>query len=420
MYILIGLVLIFYEINSKLLGALEFNRHGARTPKEFVSISSDLFFGSVASQLTFNGYNQHLLLGKWVKENYSELFSKKFNKDEVLFLSSPIERTIFSAFAFIKGMYSDIEIIPRITNSTMKTHDVPPIANFHLKTPFTPAELIINLKDSLFHACNCRLRIGDHYSDRLGDLRPKIDIFLITNDEIRNTVDELKDKIPDLTTNQTDIYTYDFLTKIPGLYLPVYYHYGDIYNISAKSFEVIRKTQINRVYQTRFQDCPVKKLILSHLFDVFKSSLNRFEENDGLKFVLFSGHDTNQADLLSSLLDSDYFRSRFGTTDEDYYFVMPRFASSIFLELHDNDDMFLRNRKYIKIMFNGVEIKGKFREPLVYDDNLGGIIYESFLEFLSMNIDYRYKELVCDYVDDKLSSSSEREYLTRSYLLRNI
>jgi hypothetical protein len=417
MYLLIFLCFI-QQVIPKLLGVIELNRHGARTPKEFTSISSHLFFGSISSQLTFNGYNQHLLLGQWVAENYKEIIPAEFIQNNFLFYSSPIERTIFSAFAFIKGMYRDIEVIPRVTNSTIKIDDVPPIANFKLKRPMVTADLNIDLKDSLFHAGKCKIQNQDSLSPKIEEMLLKQIVFSINSTDIHSTNDELKQKIEGLADGETDIYSYKFLERVTGLYFPVYYHYNNLYNLSAESIAIIRKTQINRAYTKRLLDCPAKKLITSNFYDLVKKSLERFILGGSYKFLLLTGHDTNQADVLSTLMDPDYLKSRMKTDDSNYYFVIPKFASSIIIEFHMNEDFLAKSRYYLKFIYNGEEIKGTFKKPIRYDSSVGGVTYDSFVRFLEENIDPSYKNLVCTYVGEEFSSS-EAEQLTKSYLLRN-
>jgi hypothetical protein len=407
MYI-IYLILFLQQTLSKRLGVIEINRHGARTPKNFTSISSPLFFGSIASQLTFNGYNQHLLLGEWVAENYKEIIPKTYNPEHFQFLSSPIQRTIFSAIAFIKGMYHDIEVIPIVSNSTIKTNDIPPIAHFNLRHSPQIANLYIELKDSLFHASKCKIKTGPTtYSPNLEDMLLKEKIFIIPSSDLKTAVDDIIAKVPGIAKDEPNPYRNSFLSRITGFIFPIKYHYGNLYNLTDFTMGILRKEQINKFYTQRLLDCPAKKLITSHMYSFFQTTMTRFTKEDRLRYALLSGHDTNIADILSTLMNVDYLKQRMNINDKDYYFVMPPFASSMFFEIHSTNESLGFKSHYVKIFYNGEEIKGKFADPLKYDDTIGGIYFNNFIDFLNSRIDSSYTDLVCDYVDDNTASIND-------------
>ena len=56
------LFLIFSLVSGRLLGVIEFNRHGARTPRYFENLSKELFYKSSSSHLTLNGFTQASML----------------------------------------------------------------------------------------------------------------------------------------------------------------------------------------------------------------------------------------------------------------------------------------------------------------------------------------------------------------------
>lgn len=99
---------LYIQSSSRLISVFQINRHGARTPKAFEDLQKKLFFGAHDMQLTINGYRQEQLLGAFMKDKYIEQYkflSPEYKEDEFLLICSPTQRTIFSATAFLSGLY---------------------------------------------------------------------------------------------------------------------------------------------------------------------------------------------------------------------------------------------------------------------------------------------------------------------------
>lgn len=110
-----------YLLNSKaiLLSVFQINRHGARTPKHFEERQKKLFFGSQNMQLTINGFRQEQMLGSFIKEKYVEklkFLSPEYLPDEFCLISSPTQRTIFSAAGFLSGLYPNFVVKNKYIN----------------------------------------------------------------------------------------------------------------------------------------------------------------------------------------------------------------------------------------------------------------------------------------------------------------
>ena len=54
----------------ELIASVEIFRHGARAPTVKYSENKNLYFGAKRSQLTINGFRQHILLGRWIRRRY--------------------------------------------------------------------------------------------------------------------------------------------------------------------------------------------------------------------------------------------------------------------------------------------------------------------------------------------------------------
>ena len=108
-------VILFWLLNirlaftrtSELLCVVQFSRHGARTSNTFQSKTFNKVFGEQLI-LTPNGFRQHELLGKFIKDKYTNDIPFLINNNihsRVEIISTPVQRTINSAMAFINGFY---------------------------------------------------------------------------------------------------------------------------------------------------------------------------------------------------------------------------------------------------------------------------------------------------------------------------
>jgi hypothetical protein len=401
-------------ITSKLIGVIELNRHGARTPKDFIDISKELFYRSSSSHLTLNGFTQVTFLGKWLKERYTneyELLSNTYNTNEALFISSPISRSIFSAVGILEAMYPGEVVIPQWEGNTeLRNNDLPPIKDIAFNTT---KHIVLNVKDQeedkLFHTDSCRLeKDGPRIKDIIVD-----DVILnITDIEIKNTIDDISKKAPEVFGQIRKEYNIDVIIHLCGFFLPVNYHYnnGNYYELKKETLEVLRKGQINKMYMKRMDESNLGRLIISPLFFEFRKYLTKFGKDD-LKFILFSGHDTNIADILVNIMDKEFIRKNFKTEDENFNFIMPPFASTMLFELHTNLKNNLKSQKFVRILYNGETIKTGFNKMIKYDDSLDGIPLKNFIYFLSAYIDPGFNNLYCH------NSADEAEILETTNLL---
>ena len=85
--------------------AFELVRHGARAPIEDRGLDQ---FSVSKEQLTPEGMRHRHLLGRYNRERYGgefELISEKFVPDEVLMMSTDVNRTIQSGYSELMGLY---------------------------------------------------------------------------------------------------------------------------------------------------------------------------------------------------------------------------------------------------------------------------------------------------------------------------
>ncbi len=410
------IIIIVPIVYSKLLGVIQFNRHGARTPKEFENLSRDLFFRSSSSHLTLNGYTQVNLLGKWLKNRYTNQYSllnEKFQPDEYMFVSSPISRSIFSAIGIIESMFPGSVVIPKWENNEeLRNNDIPPIKNFNINTTDITLTIKDQYDDNFFHSAKCKLSKNDDM--KIVDMIKNKTVIEICENEIKNSLEDVRKKVPELFDYITEDSNEKILEKLCGFFLPVNYHYngGNLYGLNDETLDVLKKGQIQRMYKKRMDESLYSKYIISPVFDKFKDLLIMFSnKTNKLKFVLFSGHDTNIVDILVNLFDKDYLKNKFKTDESNFTFVIPPFASSLILELHSTVGN-LKHNEIIRVIYNGEILRNGFNKQLIYDYNLDGIKLDNFVSFMDKIIDKGYRNLYCN------KSADEAEALLDSYLIK--
>jgi len=84
-------------------------RHGYRTivgsyPND--PYDNDTYWPQGRGELTIEGINGHIKLGKWFRNRYDGFLPKKYYKNDIYVYSSNIDRTLMSAEANLAGLYS--------------------------------------------------------------------------------------------------------------------------------------------------------------------------------------------------------------------------------------------------------------------------------------------------------------------------
>ena len=167
----------------------------------------------------------------------------------------------------------------------------------------------------------------------------------------------------------------------------------------------------------------------SGLFDTFLGYFNNKIDNisNTPKFISLSAHDSTIIQLLTNLLNRDYIRTMAlasYSSESAFHFLIPPFASSFIIELHQVDtdvnqqfrinknsrhnlkqereadnkfsDEIIVGTYYVKIFYNGEEISENLHQDLKYNKSLSGIEYSSFKTYLLSRIDSDFKTLYCN------------------------
>jgi len=394
---------------SKLVCVIDINRHGDRTPKQFPKYTARIFYSSMRSSLTLNGFRQNQLLGRWFNERYikdKNFISDKYDPKEIIFRSSPVTRTIFSGTGFVQGLYPNYIIKPIYNRekSNLRNDFLPPIKNFHLKKKdFLEIPLYIenSLNDNIIHPLKCKLHENSK-SIIKNDLCVKVNLFpVLEGEELKTVIDNIKTQVPYLFEDKSnaEIYTFKFFDDLNKFVSTVEEKLIDKYEFTEKTRRILRSQAIQRLYGFRYVDSKGEKLLASGLFDTF---LGYFEkrikkiENDP-KFILISAHDTTIMQLISNLLDREYLHQKIlssETSVDAYKFLIPPFASSFVFELHEDDNN--TDNYFVRIIYNGEELKTGLHKDMVYNQALQGFEYNSFKKYLQSRIDNDYKTLYCN------------------------
>ena len=403
--------------NSKLIAVVEFIRHGARTPMAFMESSAKLYFGARKAQLTVNGFRQHVLLGRWLRRRYvkgeiGKLFSKKINSNEIKVYASPRQRTIFSATAHILGLLPNSFVKIEIQDKNMKNNDIPPLKNYNIKKS-DGREVIINVLnykvDYYFHALYCSYPGS---TNKIKYTMKKSHVIDLSIKQISTACKDILNKY-DLLFRQKQSYSSQkkhkafqenykkstfskkFFKKLIDFIRPFKYHHASYKNLDPEHFITVKKFLINKWYETRLKDSQELKISISgfavKIIDFFE---NNIKQKSVEKMMIFSGHDNNIVDFLSNIIHPSYLRKRIDNALnnlDDFFFLVPRLASSLLLELHEENNMY-----YISIVYNGQRINNvRFRMPVKFYEKDNKVDYNDFRNLLKSRIYDGYNKLVC-------------------------
>lgn len=405
----------FICIRSELINVVEINRHGARTPANFPKETSKLFFGSKTMQLTINGFRQEQLLGEFVKSKYiknTHFLKKRFDSKEFKMVSSPTERTIFSAAGFVTGLYPDFVVKMKYEDDPeMKVEDSIPIADNILTIKEIPIQVVNQKKDSLFHAHKCLYK-GKRLEDYFDSLN-FTQIFTINTEEKAEAVANLTEflGIQNKTIGES---VNDEFKEIMKYFSPIYYHFGNSKSndLDKESFTTLKKYILNRWYSHRIYDSKYLRLtasaFLQTILNNFEISRHAYENKvNYTKYFAYSGHDTIMVNILSNLLSSDYLKSQVLKAINDtsiYKFLIPPYASNMFFELHTSEKT---GKYFVYIIYNGKFISEGLKDIKSESAHKNRIDYDKFINLVSELIDEDYRQLDCSKTKKDFQTDNE-------------
>lgn len=433
---LIYLIVLFLSLriaNSKIIGVIEIFRHGSRSPPHFASMGSNYFFDSSKMGLTINGFNQHLKLGRWIRERYIDKFKllpKKLNSSYIKIYSTATQRTIFSLNGHMLGLYPESSITPIYKeNSNLKFGQNPPINGFRLNN-YISSDITLNIKNKFepsLHSWACKLKgkklkrhgYGDYLFHDHGVKKPAEykQLYKFSKNTINMMIMKFRTNLPFIFNNPKNILKYKnignnstkmkkkmkFLKKLIAYVRCVNFlsNRKNLYGFSNKLKHLIKLFILNKWYNFRLnpKNQEIIKIAVSKLFVKIKSFLIQKSKNaNKKKLILFSGHDTNIIDIISNLMDHTWLNKLaksvvISNNIKAYNFLIPKFASNIIFELHMLDKEY-----FVRIIYNGKIIKNHFNSLNGQRNYIHkkGIKLENFIQLLQSRINPKYKQLKCN------------------------
>ncbi|CAF0743944.1 unnamed protein product [Adineta steineri] len=312
LYSIIVVLLLFnrYIDANQLVGTHIIFRHGERSPSYLYPTnpnSPDIWRNGLG-QLTVRGQLQHISLGQYIRERYSNLINSTYVASEITIRSSDYDRTLMSAYSNLVGLYSSSENIELSKDLTL--------ANMWPKTlPWQPIPVhtVPRSLDHLMGISTC-----DRYEELVDELRQSSRIQSL-NREFQDLFNYLEKH-----ANQSieDIFiAWDIADTVL---------IEDIYNVTPSWVTPSISQQLRQLEDlcfyhlfysseiNRLRGGPLLRDILQNIENLITNNVN------GRKAKIYSGHDTSIAPVLAFL----------GVN----HVHQPPFASALFFDLYQQDD----------------------------------------------------------------------------------
>ncbi|EME29030.1 acid phosphatase [Galdieria sulphuraria] len=298
---------------AKLVQVIEICRHGDRSPLNTYPNDPkpyNLWPGG-PGQLTAKGMRAHYELGRRLRQRYvdSGFLHNNFSVSEVMVLSSDTDRTLMSAYCQMAGMFP-FETGP-VARDEQVTALTPALPFFWQPVPIHSD---VQNNDSMIKVgADCPrheqiLELLRHSQDWLSK---------------RNESWLLLQRVANITgLEHCDL---DDLGRILDVWTCDQSHGIQVPQLDEDLFHQVENVTA-WVYQKSYESEEVQQLLAGLLLeDIVSNILNRVSQRSLLKFILYSGHDTTIASVLSCLQAFDGYN--------------PPYNSTIILELHLNDSV---------------------------------------------------------------------------------
>ena len=373
MNLLLILILLFLLTNQdeQIKFVFQIHRHGARAPifnltkqeNKYIDIYKEEWF--LPEELTETGKRMHYLVGvhnrkKYIEDN--EFLSKNYNPYEILVKSTDVNRTLMSIYAQLQGLYpqntfeeidknvyyrnpnliypqnflNDNQLLKQINEKYKQYFErnsplpnkitIIPVHNFNYKSHeiqlYSPdycpgiknsyeegkkSEIMKNLVENLSEDLVNKLKIIANLSD-INFLEDYYTLFGFMDTYVADIYDDRELKV--LEENNVNI---DELNKTAYDFLLKDYEFVNYFN------------NITSIYSMS----PILREILFYMNDII---INDGDNEHKVKYIIFSGHDTNIAGF-------EIFNNKMFDTPVEY----ANFAQTEYYELFLNDSEKLEN-----------------------------------------------------------------------------
>lgn len=404
------LVLVLNLTSSKLISVIEVNRHGARSAENFPEEYLQQFFG-IAMKLTQNGYRQHQLLGTYMNDRYIKtgFIHKKYRPEDFEIISTPTQRTIFSADGFVSGLYPGyvVKVTNREPSFPLIENDTIPVPNPPRRFNEIPLKVLSKAENSFYNPWACKLQ-GVDLKKKSENKTIFPNILPISDEDMEYTAKYLAEYF-NVTKSVSETSAEKFVKAAMKYVVPYFYHYGLKMEeqLPKKVADVIKKMYVNKWYNARLKDNKLLKIGASEFLEIIKNSFKKaitasqkpfIKKNGGFtKYTVYSSHDTPIVNLIANLVDEETLRNIIENSVQDqkaYDFLVPPFASHILFELHNSKNSKNNNGYYVSIYYNGKLLNYPIRglESMEFD---GKIPFNDFVRFIENRVDNDYQKLVC-------------------------
>jgi hypothetical protein len=393
--------------SSEIITSIAIIRHGMRTPQGSPKVTNKFFFQSNTGELTINGFRQQQLLGQWIRERYminNDLLDKVYNKDQIKINASPQHRCIFSSAGLLEGLYPGYKVKPKFSEDyNFENDSLPPIKNLKQNID---KDIVLDIGSNnnnyIFHANKCKF--SKNSTEVISNSCKKTKIFeSFTKKQMIDAMEDIKSQVPalfvdvNLDDSQSQAEINKNFNNIAEYTNVLYEHLEKKIRLKQSTWELIRASSILWFYEKILDDSKCKRIMSSPILDKIRDySMEKIttpSKKDNL--IVFSGHDTTIANLLSRILDPDYLMKAVKDAVKDkklFDFICPPFSSSMFFEVRKDK----KGTLFVRIIYNGEQIKKNLVKQLLYNEELGGFDLKHINEFLGDAIDLDYKKMDCN------------------------
>lgn len=148
--------------SQKLISVYSIIRHGARSSETFLSDYNGKIYGYY-SKITLNGYEQSQNLGRTLRNRYInklKFLDDKYNSNQIVFKTGLSQRSIFSLYGIISGLYPNnmIEIKYENPNLINNNFNIPfnKEDQFLSNEPKIPIKILNSEKELNYHPIKCK------------------------------------------------------------------------------------------------------------------------------------------------------------------------------------------------------------------------------------------------------------------------
>lgn len=351
----------FLSVFPKLEMVLEVFRHGAREPI-FNYWNAALFKNP--EELTSVGMRQHFLLGTELRREYienSQFLSPNYDPKEIYVRSSNFNRTIMSALSQLSGLYplgtgptvpADVGIEKTYPPYPNIDYDVKKLGNFSIIGGFQPIPVhsVAQSEDRVFLGGNADVC---EINKEMFDEQKRSDFYKTIIEEFENnTLATLRSLL-----NITNTINLDVVTGVNDVFINDIFANKPLPNLSEEFFRNMTYMYTMNLFYTYYGTWAQRKFITTPIFHDFLSHFqSKIQNTTTKKWIMYSGHDSTLGYIYSGLNISNYECLlqlwRHNSTDHVNCEPYPAYASSLIIELHQNE----LKEFVVKMKVNGIYI----------------------------------------------------------------